>query len=60
MKANKLLFAIFKSLICMAFMFLIGFIGYHYPDVMIWLISIAIFFVFSWYFYTKATKDIED
>lgn len=53
MKGNKLFFAIFKSLGCVTCMFLIGFLGYHYPDAMIWLICIAVFCAFSWFFYTK-------
>lgn len=57
MKSNKLLLALFKSLLVMAAIFLIGFIGYHYPDTMIWAITIAIFCVFSWYFYTKGQED---
>jgi hypothetical protein len=53
MKGNKLFFAIFKSLLCVACIFLIGFLGYHYPDVMIWVICIGAFCAFSWYFYKK-------
>lgn len=53
MKPNKLFVAILKSLLVMAAVFLIGFFGYRYPDIMIVVIAIAIFCVFSWYFYTK-------
>jgi purine-cytosine permease-like protein len=57
MKGNKLLPAIFKSLLCMACMFVIGFLGYHYPDIMMVVISVAIFCAFSWYFYAKSNED---
>jgi len=57
MKPNKLFVAILKSLLVMAAVFLIGFFGYHYPDSMIVIIAIAIFCVFSWYFYTKDQEE---
>jgi hypothetical protein len=57
MKANKLLLAILKSLLCMVGIFLVGYFGYHYPDVMIVVIAVAIFCVFSWYFYAKVNED---
>jgi hypothetical protein len=57
MKGNKLSIAIFKSFLCVACMFLVGYFGYHYPDVMIVVICIAVFFAFSWYFYTKDNED---
>ena len=53
MKGNKLFSAIFKSLLCVGCIFLLGFLGYHYPDVMIWLICFAVFSAFAWYFYVK-------
>jgi len=53
MKANKLFFAIFKALMCMTGLFFIGYLGYHYPDSMVWVIAAAILCAFSWYFYTK-------
>jgi nucleoside permease NupC len=57
MKQNRLFFAVFKALISMAGIFLIGYLGYHYPDAMIWLVTAAILCAFSYYFYTK---DLED
>jgi hypothetical protein len=57
MKSNKLIIAILKALLGMACMFLIGYFGYHYPDAMIWVIAIAIFCAFSWYFYAKANEE---
>ena len=57
MKANKLFLAIIKAVICMAGLFFIGYLGYHYPDAMVWVIATAILCVFSWYFYTKGQED---
>ena len=57
MNANRLLLAIFKSLICITCIFFIGYFGYNYPDAMIWVICIAILFAFSWYFYVKDNGD---
>jgi hypothetical protein len=57
MKANRLFFAIFKALISMAGIFLIGYLGYHYPDAMIGVITAAVLCAFSYYFYTKADED---
>jgi len=57
MKENKLVYAVLKSLVCMAIMFVIGYLGYHYPDVMIWVICIGVFSAFSWYFYKKDRED---
>jgi hypothetical protein len=53
MKGNKLFFAIFKSLLCVTGIFLIGFFGYRYPDAMIWVICFAVLCAFTWYFYIK-------
>ena len=57
MKQNRLFIAVFKALISMAGIFLIGYLGYHYPDAMIWLVTAAVLCAFSYYFYTK---DLED
>ena len=57
MKENRLFFAIFKSLVSMAGIFLIGYLGYHYPDAMVWVITAAIFCAFARYFYTKGLDD---
>ena len=57
MKANKLLSAILKALLVIACIFLFGYFGYHFPDAMIVVIAIAIFCVFSWYFYTKGQDE---
>jgi len=57
MKGNKLFVAIFKSLLCVTGIFLIGFFGYRYPDAMIWVICFAVFCAFSWYFYIKDNEE---
>ena len=57
MKANKLLLAVIKAIISMAGIFLIGYLGYHYPDAMMWVVTAAILCAFSYYFYSK---DLED
>jgi hypothetical protein len=57
MKVDRLILAIIKSVLCMAGIFLIGYLGYHYPDVMIWVIVAAVLFAFSWYFYAKESGD---
>ena len=57
MKANRLFFAVFKAIISMAGIFLIGYLGYHYPDAMIGVITAAVLCAFSYYFYTKADED---
>jgi hypothetical protein len=53
MKGNRLLFSLFKGFISIACIFLVGFFAYHYPDVMIYAMAVAIFVVFTWYFYTR-------
>jgi len=57
MKGNKLFLAIFKSLLATICLFVIGYLGYHYPDAMIWVICVAVFSAFCWYFYTKGDED---
>jgi uncharacterized membrane protein YfcA len=57
MKQNKLLPAIFKSLFSMAGVFLLGFLGYHYPDAMVWVVTGAIFCALFYYFYSKDNED---
>lgn len=57
MKGNKLFLAIFKSLLATICLFVIGYLGYHYPDAMIWVICGAVFSAFCWYFYTKGDED---
>jgi len=53
MKGNRLVAAIFKSLLCMAGIFLIGFLGYHYPDAMIVVVAVGVGCAFTWYFYIR-------
>ncbi|MEJ0083325.1 MAG: hypothetical protein WDM78_20775 [Puia sp.] len=43
MKANKLIFAGIKAILCMGLIFLLGFLGYHNPDAMVWVVAAAIF-----------------
>jgi hypothetical protein len=57
MKTNRLFFAVFKALISMTGIFVIGYLGYHYPDAMIVVISVAILCAFSYYFYSKGIED---
>jgi hypothetical protein len=57
MKGNRLVAAIFKSLLCMAVIFAIGFLGYHYPDAMIIVVSVGIACAFTWYFYIRDDQD---
>ncbi len=57
MKANKLFLSVFKAIVCMIAIFIMGYLGYHYPDAMIWVISFAILCAFSRYFYTRGQED---
>jgi hypothetical protein len=57
MKANKLFLAIFKSFVSMAGVFLLGYLGYHYPDAMVWVVTGAIFCALFYYFYSKNLED---
>jgi len=53
MKGNRLFGAIIKSFLSVTGIFVVGYLGYHYPDAMIVVISCAVFFAFSWYFYKR-------
>ncbi len=53
MKGSRLFVAILKSFSAMAGLFAIGYLGYHYPDSMIYVISIGTCCAFSWFFYIK-------
>jgi hypothetical protein len=57
MKRNKLIPAIFKSLLSMAGVFCLGYLGYHYPDAMVWVVTGAIFCALFYYFYSKNVED---
>jgi hypothetical protein len=57
MKGNKFILAIFKSLISMAGVFLLGYLGYHNPDAMVWVIAGAIFCALFYYFYSRDNED---
>jgi hypothetical protein len=57
MKMNRVLLASFKALISMAGIFLLGYLGYHNPDAMVWVVAAGIFCAFSYYFYTKGIED---
>jgi hypothetical protein len=57
MKGKKLLPAIIKTLISMAGVFLLGYLGYHYPDAMVWVVTAAIFCALFYYFYSKDNED---
>jgi uncharacterized membrane protein YfcA len=52
-----LLLAILKSLGSMAGVFLLGYLGYHNPDAMVWVIAGAIFLALFYYFYSKEKED---
>jgi hypothetical protein len=57
MEPNKLLPALLKSLLSMATVFLLGYLGYHFPDAMVWVVTAAIFCALFYYFYSKNTDD---
>ena len=57
MNGNKLIPAIFKSLLSMAGVFCLGYLGYHYPDAMVWVVTGAIFCALFYYFYSKNVED---
>jgi uncharacterized membrane protein YfcA len=57
MKANRLFIAIIKAIASMAGIFLVGYLGYHFPDAMIWMVTAAVLSAFSYYFYTKENKE---
>ncbi|HEY2649417.1 MAG TPA: hypothetical protein VGI38_09480 [Puia sp.] len=57
MKANKMIFAGIKAILCMGLIFLLGYLGYHNPDAMVWVVAAAIFLAFSYYFYSKNLEE---
>ncbi|HEY8733380.1 MAG TPA: hypothetical protein VIL90_02365 [Puia sp.] len=57
MKANKFLLAVFKTLGSMAGVFALGYLGYHYPDAMVWVVTAAIFCALFYYYYSKSIED---
>jgi uncharacterized BrkB/YihY/UPF0761 family membrane protein len=57
MKTNRIIFAGIKALLCMGLIFLLGFLGYHNPDAMVWVIAGAIFCALAWYFYSKGIEE---
>ena len=57
MRTNKLLLAIIKTLGSMAGIFLIGYLGYHNPDAMVWVVTGAIFCALFYYYYAKEKED---
>jgi hypothetical protein len=57
MKGNKLLPAIFKTIGSMAGIFLLGYLGYHNPDAMVWVVTGAIFCALFYYFYSKSEEE---
>jgi hypothetical protein len=57
MKANRLFLAIGKALLSMALIFTLGYLGYHNPDAMVWLVAGAILCAFSYFFYTRGEED---
>lgn len=57
MKKNKLFIAILKALLSMAGIFLLGYLGYHNPDAMVWVVAAAILCAFSYYFYTNTESE---
>jgi hypothetical protein len=52
-KGSRMFLAILKSIAAMACLFAIGYVGYHYPDLMIYIVSIGVACAFSWYFYVR-------
>jgi hypothetical protein len=57
MKAGRLISAGIKAILCMGLIFLLGFLGYHNPDAMVWVVAIAIFCALAWYFYSKGLEE---
>jgi len=41
----------------MAGVFLLGYLGYHYPDAMVWVVTGAIFCALFYYFYSKNLEE---
>jgi hypothetical protein len=57
MPANKVAPAVVKTLGSMAGIFMIGYLGYHFPDAMIWVVTAAIFCALFYYFYSKEKEE---
>ncbi len=57
MKAGRLFVAIIKAIVSMAGIFLIGYLGYHFPDAMMWMIATAVLCAFSYYFYSREKEE---
>ncbi|HZZ76259.1 MAG TPA: hypothetical protein VFE04_10045 [Puia sp.] len=57
MKANRLILSGLKALVCMSLIFVLGFLGYHNPDSMVWVIAAAIFCALAYYFYSKGLDE---
>jgi uncharacterized membrane protein YfcA len=57
MPANRVAPAVVKTLGSMAGIFMIGYLGYHFPDAMIWVVTAAIFCALFYYFYSKEKEE---
>jgi uncharacterized membrane protein YfcA len=57
MKTGRLFVAIIKAIASMAGIFVIGYLGYHFPDAMIYMVTAAVLCAFSYYFYSKENKE---
>jgi hypothetical protein len=57
MKANRLILSAIKAILCMGLIFLLGYLGYHNPDSMVWVIAGAIFCAFVYYFYSRGVEE---
>jgi hypothetical protein len=57
MQTKKLFSAVFKTLGSMAGIFFIGYVGYHNPDAMVWVVTAAIFCALFYYFYSKSGEE---
>jgi hypothetical protein len=57
MKANRLFVAVLKAILSMGGIFLIGYLGYHFPDSMMWMVATAILCAFSYYFYSREKEE---
>ena len=53
MNTSRLFVAVIKAIVCMGGIFLIGYLGYHFPDAMMWMVAAAVLCAFSYYFYSK-------
>lgn len=57
MKSSRLFIAVIKAIVSMSAIFLIGYLGYHFPDSMMWMVATAILCAFSYYFYSKDKEE---